>query len=467
MPNFEGLAAKANDLGNKIQAASKSNQNILILCNYDADGLAAATLISNHIVRNKGHCDVRASVEPNVLELESIAKGGYDLVIFLDLGAGVLGNIERALGDRWISISHDEPSEGENERLPDSILNSRDYEFDGAREVCTSSICYYVTEKTRDSRSGFLATVGALGDDQDVGPKRSLVGLNSKILDEDAHSYKEINSLVDLLFYGREVLPIHEALASNAAVFIHGLTGNKDSCLASLRSAGLELKFKGRWKTVPDFVEDEKRGLLEAIVPHLAGTMLTAGDLVGTVYFLASEDEYSLMRNARDIALLLNAAGRLNKPGIGLSLSLGWNSSLRSDAEQLLTDYRTDLVRSIQGIVSNAERIYDRPAYSIFIGDGIVRDRMSGAVCEVLSNLNRSRGKVILVRTTTQQGEVEVSARLGKESPEFDLGKIMREIAGLTSGTWGGLPNRAAIRFSMSKLQEFQSAVDGLLKPQK
>jgi single-stranded-DNA-specific exonuclease len=465
----DGLLERARQIGNRIQVAAKTNQNILILCNHDADGLASATLVSNFVARNRGHCGVRAFIEPNLLDLENLAKSNYDLIIFLDLGASLGPRIAEALGDRWVLVAHDESFQDEeySKPLSESILNSSDFGFDGASEVCSSALCYFVTEKTRDSRSAFLAMVGALGDGQDVGPKRSLLGLNAGILEIDGQSSKEITSLVDLLLYGREVLPIHEALANNSSVFIHGLTGNKDSCLASLRSAGLELKFSGRWKTEADFVEDEKRSLLEAIVPHLAGTMLTAGDLVGTVYLLSSEDEYSIMRDARDLSLLLNAGGRMNKAGLILSFSLGWSASHRAEAEQILAEYRTDLVRSVQTLMSNAERVLDRQNYTIFVGDGIVRERMSGSVCEVLANLNRSRGKAVIVRTTTSQGEVEVSARLGRESEQFDLGAKMHELARVTSGIGGGVSNRANARFSMSKLQEFQTAVDGLFKAQR
>jgi single-stranded-DNA-specific exonuclease len=462
LPDFESLSRRASEIGNRIQVAAKSNQNILILSHYDADGLASATLVSNHIVKNKGHCDIRASVEPSVTDMESIAKSGYDLIVFLDLASSSTAKVARALGDRWISVSHEDPGPDNEIKFHNSVLNCTEYGYDGEREASASAACYYITEKSRDSKSAFLAVVGSLGEGQDTGPKRSLLGLNANILEEENQSYKELDSVVDLLLYGREVLPIHEALASNSSIFIHGLTGNKDSCLASLRSAGLDLKFNDRWKTVSDFNEDEKRSLLEAIVPHLAGTTLTAGDLVGTVYYFASEDEYSLLRDARDLALILNASGRLNRPGIGLSLCLGWNSNLRSDGEQILTDYRTELVRNVQTLVSNAERVLDRPAYSIYVGDGAVRERMTGAVCDVLASLNRARGKAVLVRTTTQQGEVEVSARLGEESPEFDLGEAMRELASSTGGSGGGLPSRAGGRFSMSKLQEFQTVVDGL-----
>jgi hypothetical protein len=205
---------------------------------------------------------------------------------------------------------------------------------------------------------------------------------------------------------------------------------------------------------------------LEAIVPHLAGTSLDARDLVGTIYLASTEDEYSTMRDARDFALLLNGAGRTSKAGTGVTMCLTSNSTPRHEAEQILRDYRTELIRSVQAMVVNAERVLDRPAYTLFTGDGFIRERMTGAVCDVLASMNRARARAVLVRTTTQQGEVELSCRLAKESPEFDVGEKMQELAKLTSGVGGGTSKRGTVRFSMSKAQEFQEAVDDLFQAQ-
>ena len=98
------------------------------------------------------------------------------------------------------------------------------------------------------------------------------------------------------------------------------LTGNKDACLASLRGAGIDLKVGNRWKTLSNFTEEEKQRLLESIVPHLSGTTNTVEDLVGTVYSMSSEDEFSLLRDARDVVMMLNACGRMGKASLGLSL---------------------------------------------------------------------------------------------------------------------------------------------------
>ena len=182
-------------------------------------------------------------------------------------------------------------------------LNAWQFGVDGNTSISSSGLCYLIA-KTRSDRLSFLALTGALGDRQDVGPRRSVVGLNAKILEGDGDFTSGIETKNDLMVWGRETRPVHESIANTVSLFIPGLTGNKDACLASLRAAGIELRAGNRWKTASEFGEDEKQKLLEAIVPHLSGTTYTVEDLVGSVYGLNSRDEYSTLRDARDLAVL-------------------------------------------------------------------------------------------------------------------------------------------------------------------
>lgn len=300
--------------------------------------------------------------------------------------------------------------------------------------------------------------MGALGDAQDVGPRKSLIELNAKIA-ETASSSHQITTRVDLLFQGRDVRPIHEAVANSVFCFLPGLTGNKDACLASLRSAGLDLKINARWKTIGDLGEEEKQQVLSAILPHLSGTTIAVDELVGTVYCSNSVDEYSLAHDARDFASLLSASGRTGKSGIAISLCLGTSPDLTNEIEAEFSHYRTELVRNVQGLISSPDRFVDRQHYSLILGDGILNEKMTGAVCQVLSTLNRSKNKIVFLRTTTQDGDVKVSARLGK-GVEIDLGAMMHSIAQATFGVGGGLSTRAGSKFSIARQQEFQAAVD-------
>ena len=133
------------------------------------------------------------------------------------------------------------------------ILNPAQFGIDGTSSVSSSTLCYLVT-KTFQERVSFLSVVGAIGDRQDVGPRRSLVGLNAKTLGTENQELKGIDSKFDLLFSSRETKPVHESIAGTLTLFIPGLTGNKDACLASLRGAGIEIK--ARYK-----MEDHRRFL--------------------------------------------------------------------------------------------------------------------------------------------------------------------------------------------------------------
>ncbi|MGH2639139.1 MAG: DHH family phosphoesterase, partial [Rhabdochlamydiaceae bacterium] len=436
MEDEQGLLDKAHQFESKIAASSKNNENILVASHHDADGICAAAILSEFIFRNKGHCQIRTVSEPNSKFLDKLSSSKFDQIVFVDICSGLSEEISKRFGDKWLVIDHHEMQRSEMNH--DCILNPEQFGFDGSKSASASTLCYLVA-KTRHERLAFMALVGSLGDRQDVGPRRSLVGLNAKVLGSDNQDFKGIDSKFDLLFSSRETKPVHESIATTLSVFIPGLTGNKDACLASLRGAGIEIKASTRWKTVSDFSEEEKQKLLEAIVPHLSGTTYTVEDLVGSVYSLNSRDEFSMTRDARDLALVLSACGRMGKSGVAFSICMGDEGLLSNEVEQILADYRMELMRSLQTLLQSEDRISERGTYSLIVGDGLVSEKMTGSVCQIISSYSRFRSKVVFVRTTTQDGDVKLSARCGKEIQDCDLGSMLSKIAAETSGVGGGL----------------------------
>ncbi len=190
-------------------------------------------------------------------------------------------------------------------------------------------------------------------------------------------------------------------------------------------------------------------------------------DLVGTVYGLNTRDEYSMLRDSRDLALLINACSRTGKPSLAISICLGNEEIFANDSDQIISDYRAELVKSIQSLLSSEDRIGEKGDYAMIVGDGIVSERMTGAIAQVVSSYSRFRSKVVFVRTTTSDGDVKISARSGKERTGYDLGSALSQIAEKTSGVGGGHKTAAGARFSISKQQEFQQAVDAIFQQQK
>ncbi|MDA4130256.1 MAG: DHHA1 domain-containing protein [Thaumarchaeota archaeon] len=464
MEDEQAFYSKARRFESKILASAKNNENILIATHHDADGICAAAILCEFVRRSKGHCQVRVVSEPNSKFLDKLGSSKFDLVIFVDICAGLTGEISKRFGDKWLIIDHHEIPDQEMEI--EGVLNPWQFGVDGGSSISSSGLCYIIANAPSD-RSLFLALAGALGDRQDVGPRRAITGLTAKLLEGDGKISSAIETKYDLLFWCRETRPVHESIANTTTIFIPGLTGNKDACLASLRGAGIELRVSNRWKTSSEFGEDEKQRLLEAIVPHLSGTTFTVEDLVGSVYGLNSRDEYSMMRDARDLAMLVNASGRLGKPSSAISICLGDDQINASESDQIIADYRSELVKSVQMLMSTEDRINEKGDYALVVGDGVVSERMTGAVCQIISAYSRFRNKVVFVRTTTIDGDVKISARCGKERTGYDLGSILSQIATGTSGVGGGHKTAAGARFSIAKQQEFQQAVDSLFQPRR
>ena len=463
MEDEPALLQKARLFETKIISAAKNKENILIAAHHDADGICGAAILCEFILKNKGHCQVRAISEPNSKFLDRLSSSKFDLIIFVDVCASLSGEITRRFGDKWFVVDHHEIPDSELEI--ENILNPWQFGIDGNSSISSSGLCYLVA-KTRSDKLSFLALTGAIGDRQDVGPRRSMVGINAKILEGDGEYSSGIDSNNDLIFWGRETRPVHESIANTVSIFIPGLTGNKDACLASLRGAGIELRSGNRWKTASEFGEEDKQRVLEAIVPHLSGTTYTVEDLVGTVYGLNSRDEYSMMRDSRDLAMLINACSRTGRPSIALAICLGDEQIFANDSDQIITEYRTDVVKTIQNLLSSEDRIAEKGDYAMIVGDGLVGERMTGAICQIASSYSRFRTKVVIIRTTTPDGDVKISARSGKERTGYDLGAALRQIASTTSGVGGGHKNSAGARFSISKQQEFQQAVDSIFQQQ-
>lgn len=462
MEDEQGLLEKAREFEHIIAAASRNNENLIITTHHDADGICAAAILTEFIYRKNGHVQVRTTSEPNPKFLDRLSSAKFDLVIFVDICSGLSEEISNRFGDKWLTIDHHEIPESEMSHA--RVLNPFQFGFDGTTSVSSSTLCSLVALGPKD-RVSYLSVVGSIGDRQDVGSRRSLIGLNAMSLEQEGVHNKEIDTKIDLLFSSRETKPVHESIAGTFSLFIPGLTGNKDACLASMRSAGIEIKANTRWRTLADFSEDEKQRLLEAVVPHLSGTTYTVEDLVGSVYSHNSKDEFSIKRDARDFSLMLSICGRMGKPGLGLAMCLGGDEALiTNELEKSVEDYRSEIIKSVQFLAQSEERITEKPDFVIIVGDGVVSERMTGAVCQMLSSYLRFKNKVVLLRTTTSDGDVKISARCGREKQHIDLGNGFRELSEKISGTGGGLKNAAGIRFSITKQQDFQQMVGQLFK---
>ncbi|MCP8318635.1 MAG: DHH family phosphoesterase, partial [Candidatus Methylarchaceae archaeon HK01B] len=222
MDRIEGLFDKAKIIGDRVLQQIREGKNILIVGHLDADGITSTSIMAKAILRKGGRFIAKITNSLRLKTLQDLKDCDYDFYIFCELGAGIAMQMREMLGDRWINIDHHQI--GEDEKKLDNVINSWQFDIDGSKEVSAAGMSYIIASKMDEKNIdlSWLAVVGALGDRQDQGEGRSMLGLN-KIVVKDAIESGYLKVTRDLMLYGRETKPLHEAIASTIVPFISGL----------------------------------------------------------------------------------------------------------------------------------------------------------------------------------------------------------------------------------------------------
>ena len=440
MGDLEALKAKASLIAEKIVEAAEGRKRILIVGHIDADGISSASLIARALRCLEAPYNIRIlnDLTPDVLE--GLRDEEYDLYVLCELGGGMVKLLENYLGSKWVLIDHHQVPE--DELAHPSILNAWYYGFDGGVDACASTLAYFVASSIEHSLRDFswLPVVAALADKQDQGERRSLVGVNKVVL-EAAKEAGLVSESIDLLFYGRETRAVHEALAATTTPYIQGLSGNREACLTALTAAGINLRSDDHWRTLAELTKEEKQKIIEILLPYIGGRGVD--ELIGYVYTLLKEDEFSPLRDAREFGTLLNACGRMGKSGLGVGLCLGDRGYSLTQAEKVLAEYRQTINRVVKLLTEDETRVIKNQLFNLIIADELINPEMLGSLSSILSTIPKFSDKPLFLTTKTKEGSLRISARLGAAyRGEANIGLTLRKVAERVNGLGGG--HRAA-----------------------
>ena len=408
-------------------------------------------------------CSVRAVPEISENLLQELVSENKDFYIFTDLGGGWASKMKTVLGERWLTIDHHQlPQEEILTDDSNQIFNAWKYGLDGGIDISSGGMAYELAialnSKNRDLSA--IAVVSAIADRQDQGDKRSLTGVNAEIL-ATAESLRIASRDLDVMVTGRETRPIHEALALTSTPYIHNLTWNSEKCHAMLTAAGLRLKHDGRWRVFSELTQEEKGIVLDAVAKYIAVegsfTANVIDEMIGYVYTIEGEDKRSQLRDAREFSTMLNAAGRTGNSGVGISLCTGDRDNALFEAEKIVQMYRNSLKSYINAIVSDESRTVEEQACVFITGEGIIPEKMLGAVSSLLGSSQSFSSKLLFVRTLSDDGKsYKFSCRRGSTSrSKINLGLLMRECATKVCGTGGGHSGAAGCRVPSDTVPEF------------
>ena len=462
-PDLKALMARQASEAANILDLSKRGSRVLVVTHIDADGLSSGSIAFSALARKDVAVSLRALPDLDQRAIDGLKADKFDFYLLTDLGTGLLGALSKAFGDSFAVIDHHQIPAGDSSHS--RLVNAWNYGYDGGSEACSATMAYTfakaVDEKANLDLSA-LALVGALGDRQDRGPERSLGGLNKLALD-DAVSQGLVSVSKDLVFFGRETRPVHEAISMSAAPSIPGLSGAKDAALASLTNSGFKLKEGGRWRTLGELSEEEKGKVTEVITGFIAssgGGSELLSELVGLVYDFEYEDPLTPLRDAREFSSLLNACGRMERTDLGIAICLGDREGALKEALALVGEYRSKLNKAIQKLQAETDKIATNGNVMFVMGEGFIEERMTGSVSSLLASSERYRDKLVIVRTRSGEAELKYSSRLGDSyAGKVNLGEVMRAAAEGVGGVGGGHSMAAGAKIPFARREEFTKLV--------
>lgn len=467
----EKFLDSAKQAAETILETVKEDGFIHVFSHLDADGIAAAGIMGKALWRLDARFCIRITQWINDELVEEILSEKPQLIVFTDLGSGYIDLLKEKLSDfKIVILDHHQVS---GEQAANFVhVNPHLLGIDGAKDVSGAGVTYFVA-KAMDKENVDLspiAVVGALGDLQDKYDQRMLGGLNEKIV-EDAKTTGLLTVEKDLIFFGRETRPIHRTLASTTNPFIPGISGEEDKSLAFLVSLGIKPKFGDKWRALRDLSEEEKRKLCSALADYLVskGLHFEASNLIGHVYILNREEPWTPLRDAREFAVLLNATGRMDKPGLGVAICMGDRSAAFEKAEKVLEEYRRTINKYLGWIMEKPERIRELENIYVVCGEDVIKDKIVGAVSSILSmSLPNPEKPLIAYASLEEEGIAKFSARTTDTvvNKGVNLGELMEVAAEKCLGKGGGHNIAAGAQVPIENVETFIKLVNELVGKQ-
>ena len=463
-------ASEAADL---IKKQVENGGFIHVVSHLDADGLAAAGIIGSALTRLDAIFRIRIQRWIDEKIMGGILADKPSLIVLTDFGSGDLDVLNSRLAHREVVIlDHHQPiCEADSSFIQ---VNPHLFGIDGSRDLSGAGAAYFVAkalDKVNCDLAG-VAVVGALGDLQDKYEQRRLGGPNAIIV-EDASNAGCLKIETDLMFFGRETRPIHQALARTTTPFIPGISGEEDKSLAFLASLGITPKKGDKWRALRDLSEDEKKKLFNALADHLMSKG-SFGDVAlslrGSVYTLTHEEPWTSLRDAREFSVLLNATGRMDKPGVGVAICMGDRGVALEQASVVLEEYRGVITKYLNWLLEpETGRLEELGHIWVAHGNSVIDDKIIGTISSILSTTLAKPEKPIIAYSTVQgEGIAKFSAR-GIDSlvkKGLDLAEVLRIGAEKYGGRGGGHDIAAGAQVPLEHAGSFLKQIDELVKRQ-
>lgn len=439
----------------------RQKKHLLVVSHVDADGLTSAAIICSALERECLDYSVLFFRQLDESALDQIADHNADLVLFTDLGSGMIQQIcDRRIPA--IVVDHHKPATCQAQPL--AHINPHLVGADGALHLSGSGTSFLLARALADTAGGnddlaALAIVGAVGDLQDMALGQ-LTGINRHIL-EIGSKAGALSFSRDIKLFGRQTRPVYKMLEYSQDPYLPGLSGDEDACIAFLKETGIRLGGE-RWRRWIDLNLEEKSNLVTAVIRKGLRSGLTnvkLERLIGEVYVLLAEKEGTELRDASEYSTLLNATARYGHADVGLSVCMGDRDRAFSEAQRLLSQHRQNLVNGLKLVAEKG--ITPLKSIQYFDAGDAILDTIVGIVAGMSFQM-ADRSRPILAFARTAEGDIKVSARGTQDLVRsgLDLAEALSLSARAVGGVGGGHNVAAGATIPSSVREEFLELVD-------
>jgi single-stranded-DNA-specific exonuclease len=471
-PNIEGFLSQANVAAREIQEVILKDGLISIFSHLDADGIAAAGIIGKALHRLDARYRIRVMQWVDEKIVSEVIADKPQLVILTDFGSGYIDLLTEKLPKfKVVILDHHQVTKAVAN--PNIIqLNPHLFGVDGATEVSGSGVTYFAAKALNSANVDLapIALVGALGDMQDKFEQRSLKGLN-EIIVNDAISAGLLKVEKDLTFFGRETRPIHKMFATTTTPFIPGLSGEEDKALVFLTSLDIPIKHGDRWRALVDLTMDERKRLCSALADYLLskGLHLEVESLIGCIYVFTKEESNTPLRDGREFSVLLNSTGRMDRPSLGISISMGDRKAALEESNKILEEYRKSINKYLGWVMEKPERMRELKNIYVIYGENFINEKIIGTVSSiVVSNLVNTEKPLLAFANIESEKAAKFSARTTEVALRkgVNLNDVMRLASEINGGKGGGHNIAAGAQVPLEKLDSFIKTADELVGKQ-
>ncbi len=435
----------------------RKHSSVLVVSHIDADGLTSAAIMGKALERAGVEYEMQFARQLDRATLTEIADRNPELVIFTDLGSGMMEEIESSGINAVVSDHHQPRGNAEYH------LNPHLFGINGATEISGSGITYFMAMALGDNSDlADLAVVGAVGDLQHVKHGR-LVGSNRTILEEGARN-GVLGYEKDLLLFGKQTRPVFKLLQYSSDPYLPGITGSEDASIEFLKKIGIR-QHGEKWRRWIDLDSAEKQLIVSTLIQRCLFSGVQACNvqrLVGEVYTLLREREGTEVRDASEYSTLLNATARYDHADIGLAVCMGDREKHYDEASRLLDEHRKNLVEGLNLVKEMGVTRMRNLQY--FDAGNKIRETIVGIVAGMSASFINNKDIPIIAFSDSEDG-VKVSSRGNHDLIRrgLNLGRAISEAAAAVGGTGGGHDIAAGAFIPKEMKQEFLGILDGLI----